>query len=137
MDYNNDEKNVTVDHFNIENGHLYAFYIGGGTMAKVDLGKVVGDQGPQGPQGLKGDEGPRGPQGDQGPRGYKGDPGPQGLPGAQGAQGPKGPQGEQGEQGPQGPQGNPGKDGISPTFIIESDGHLYADYDNPYTPSNK
>ena len=102
MGYNNDEKNVTVDHFNIENGHLYAFYIGGGTMAKVDLGNVVGPQGPKGEQGA------------QGPKGE------------QGAQGPKG------EQGAQGPKGNPGKDGISPTFSIESDGHLYADYDHPY-----
>ena len=85
MDYNNDE-NVTVDHFNIENGHLYAFYLRGDTMAKVDLGKVVG---------------------------------------------------EKGAQGPQGPQGNPGRDGISPTFSIDSDGHLYADYDNPYTPQNE
>ena len=80
MDYNNDEKNVTVDHFNIENGHLYAFYLRGDIMAKVDLGKVVGDKGAQGDQGI------------------------------------------------------PGKDGISPTFSIESDGHLYADYDHPYTP---
>ena len=67
-------------------------------MAKVDLGKVVGEKGAQGPKG------------------------------EQGAQGPKG------EQGPKGAQGNPGKDGISPTFSIESDGHLYADYDHPYTP---
>ena len=105
MDYNNDEKNVTVDHFNIENGHLYAFYLRGDTMAKVDLGKVVGEKGAQGP---KGDTGAQGPKGDTG------------------AQGPKGEQGA---------QGNPGKDGISPTFSIESDGHLYADYDHPYTPT--
>lgn len=72
MDYNNDEKNVTVDHFNIENGHLYAFYIGGGTMAKVDLGKVVGPQGPEGPQGPPGPQGPQGPQGEQGPQGPPG-----------------------------------------------------------------
>lgn len=98
MDYNND-KNVTVDHFNIENGHLYAFYLRGDTMAKVDLGKVVGDKGAQGP---KGDTGAQGPKGDTG---------------AQGA------------------QGIPGKNGISPTFSIESDGHLYADYDHPYTPT--
>lgn len=66
-------------------------------MAKVDLGQVVG---PQGPQGLKGDTGAQGPQG---------------VKGATGATGPA------------------GKDGISPTFSIEG-GHLYADYDNPYTP---
>ena len=54
----------------------------GGEMAKVDLGQVVGPQGPKG---------------------------------ATGAQGPK------------------GDPGISPTFSIEG-GHLYADYDNPYTP---
>lgn len=76
-------------------------------MAKVDLGQVVG---PQGPQGKTGAQGPQG------------DPGPQGLKGDTGAQGP---------QGARGPQGEPG---ISPTFSIK-DGHLYADYDNPYTPN--
>lgn len=80
MEYNNDN-NVTIDHFDIENGHLYAFYLRGDTMAKIDLGKVVGEQGIQGEPGIN------------------------------------------------------GKDGISPTFSIESDGHLYADYDNPYNPN--
>ena len=80
-------------------------------MAKVDLGKVVGEKGAQGPKGEQGAQGPKGEQGAQGPKG------------------------EQGAQGPKGAQGNPGKDGISPTFSIESDGHLYADYDHPYTPS--
>lgn len=58
----------------------------------------------------------------------KGEQGPQGP---QGKQGPQGPQGEQGLQGPKGEQGEPG---ISPRFSVESDGHLYADYDNPYVP---
>lgn len=80
IEYNNDE-NQTIDHFEIENGHLYAFYLREDVMSKVDLGKVVGEQGPQGP---------------------------------------KGPQ---------------GANGISPTLSIESDGHLYADYDNPYNPN--
>lgn len=83
MEYNNDE-NVTIDHFDIENGHLYAFYLRGDIMTKVDLGKVVGEQGIQGEPGKPGTN---------------------------------------------------GKDGISPTFSIESDGHLYADYDNPYNPN--
>ena len=43
--------------------------------------------------------------------------------------------GEQGIQGEQGIPGKDGKDGISPTFSIESDGHLYADYDNSYNPN--
>ena len=72
-------------------------------MAVKDLGKVVGDSGPQGPQGEKGDTGPRGLQGE------KGDTGPRGL------QGPK------------------GDNGISPTFSINAEGHLLADYDNPVT----
>lgn len=59
--------------------------------------------------------------------------GPQGPAGAKGATGAQGPKGDPGEQGPQGPQGPAGKDGISPTFSIEGS-HLYADYDNPYTP---
>ena len=51
--------------------------------------------------------------------------------GPQGAKGDTGPQGIQGEPGPQGIQGVPG---ISPTFTIEN-GHLFADYDNPYSPT--
>lgn len=74
---------MLVDHFDIENGILYAYYKEGETMAKVDLGQVVGAQG---------------------------------------------------ETGPKGEQGIAGKDGISPTFSIEN-GHLYADYDNPYKPN--
>ena len=48
-----------------------------------------------------------------------------------------GPQGATGATGATGPAG---ADGISPTFIIgdgtggTTAGHLYADYDNPYTP---
>lgn len=55
--------------------------------------------------------------------------------GPQGAAGPQGATGPQGETGPQGAAG------ISPTFIIgdgtggTTAGHLYADYDNPYTPT--
>lgn len=81
-----------VDHFNIEQGNLYAYYKEGNTMAKVDLGNVVGPQGDTGPQGI---------------------------------------QGVKGDTGPRGPQGTPG---ISPTFTIEN-GHLFADYDNPYSPT--
>lgn len=77
----------TVDHFDIENGILYAYYRKEDeTMAKVDLGNVVGPTGPKGDTGATGATGPQGPQ------------------------------------------------GICPTFSIEN-GHLYADYDNPYTPS--
>ena len=39
--------------------------------------------------------------------------------------------GPQGAKGDTGPQGVPG---ISPTFTIEN-GHLFADYDNPYSPT--
>ena len=42
-----------------------------------------------------------------------------------------GPQGVKGDTGPQGVKGDPG---ISPTFTIEN-GHLFADYDNPYSPA--
>lgn len=98
------EENVDamfVDHFEIHNGVLYCYYKEGNTMAKVDLGNVVG------PQGAKGDTGPQGIQGKTGPQGVKGDTGPSGA------------------------QGVPG---ISPTFTIEN-GHLFADYDNPYSPT--
>lgn len=82
MTYNTNSEYQQIDHFDVEDGHLIAFYKEGEEMAKVDLGQVVG---------------------------------PQGAKGATGATGPA------------------GKDGISPTFSIEG-GHLYADYDNPYTP---
>lgn len=103
MTYNTNSEYQQIDHFDVENGHLIAFYKEGEEMAKVDLGQVVG---PQGPAGAKGDTG---------------------------AQGPKGDTGAQGPQGAKGATGPAGKDGISPTFSIEG-GHLYADYDNPYTP---
>ena len=51
--------------------------------------------------------------------------------GPRGAKGDTGPQGAKGDTGPQGVKGDPG---ISPTFTIEN-GHLYADYDNPYRPT--
>lgn len=106
----------------IENGNLIAEYMEGENMAKVDLGNVVGPQGP------KGDTGAQGPKGATGAQGPKGDTGPKGATGAQGPIGETGPQGPKGSTGPQGPAG---KNGITPTFSIE-DGHLYADYDNPY-----
>lgn len=62
-------------------------------MAELNLGHVVGAQGPQG------ETGPAGPQGEQGPKGDTGPQGPQGVPG------PQGPQGIQGETGPAGPTG--------------------------------
>ena len=73
-----------------DNGHLIVF---NGTDSFVDLGKIVG---PQGPQGEKGEQGLQGPQGEQGPVG------------PQGPQGEVGPQGEMGPQGEVGPQGEAG-----------------------------
>ena len=55
--------------------------------------------------------------------GAKGDTGAKGETGATGAQGIPGPKGEQCLQ------------GISPTFSIDANGDLYADYDNPYNPN--
>ena len=121
MTYNTNSEYQQIDHFDVENGHLIAFYKEGEEMAKVDLGQVVGPQGPAGAKGATGAQGPKGDPGEQGPQG------PQGPNGDTGAQGP------QGEKGATGATGPAGKDGISPTFSIEG-GHLYADYDNPYTP---
>lgn len=46
--------------------------------------------------------------------------------------GPQGPTGPAGERGPQGPAG---KDAITPTFSIDEQGHLIADYgSNPVSP---
>ena len=85
----NEGDGVNIDHFNVESGKLIAYYKRGDTMAKVDLGSVVGPQGPAG------DTGPQGPAGNTGPRG------------------PQGPAGDTGPRGPQGPAG------ISPTFSVE------------------
>lgn len=102
-------------------GDLWAYYYNEeGNMAKVNLGRVVG---PQGPKGETGAQGPKGATGPQGPQGIKGD---------TGERGPQGIKGDTGERGPQGPQG---KQGISPTFEIDESGNLLADYDNPYDPS--
>lgn len=40
--------------------------------------------------------------------------------------------GAKGDTGATGPQGPKGDNGITPTFTIEN-GHLFADYDTPYT----
>lgn len=105
-------------------GDLWAYYYNEeGNMAKVNLGRVVGPQGP------KGDTGPQGPKGATGPQG------PQGVKGDTGETGPRGPQGIKGDTGATGPQGPQGKQGISPTFEIDESGNLLADYDNPYDPS--
>ena len=98
-----------------------------GTTGDVTLNMTIprGNTGAQGPAGEKGDTGAQGPQG---PAGEKGDTG------ATGPQGPAGEKGDTGAQGPQGPAGPQGDPGISPTLSIEN-GHLYADYDNPYTPT--
>lgn len=96
-----------VENCYIQDGNLFVKYKKeDGSMAVKDLGKVVGDPGAQGPQGPAGERGPQGEQGPQGPAGQKG---------------------------AQGPQGPAGQNGISPTFRIDENGHLLADYDNPYT----
>ena len=84
------ESSGNVSQVGIENGNLMVTYAKeDGTLAKVNLGRVVGEQGPAGP---KGDTG---------------------------AQGPAGPKGATGGQGPAGPTGPKGDPGISPTFSIE------------------
>ena len=89
--------------FYIENGNLKArFMEKAEVVALVDLGNVIGPQGPQGETGATGPQGEAGPTGSQGPQ---------------------------------------GEAGITPTFVLGDgtggtvEGHLYADYDNPYTPT--
>ncbi len=83
----------------------------------MDLGAVVGPQGPQGETGArgeKGDTGAQGPKGETGAQGPKGETGARGETGATGPQGPKGEtgaQGPQGETGERGPKGDPGERG--------------------------
>ncbi len=72
---------------------------------ELDLGSVIGPQGPKGdtgPQGPKGDPGEQGPKGETGERGPMGPAGQQGEKGATGAQGPVGKTGQQGPAGTRG-----------------------------------
>ena len=83
----------------------------------MDLGAVMGPQGPKGETGArgeKGETGAQGPKGDTGVQGPKGETGARGEKGETGPQGPKGDtgvQGPQGETGERGPKGDPGERG--------------------------
>ena len=93
-----------------EDGHLHVF---NGTEF-VDVGEILGPQGPAGEKGDQGEVGPQGPAGEVGPQGPAGEAGPAGEKGEKGDQGEVGPQGEQGIQGPAGetgPQGPAGEAG--------------------------
>ena len=79
----------------------------------VDLGPVIG---PQGPRGLPGKDGAAGAQGPKGAPGAKGDTGPQGLQGPKGDPGDKGDTGAQGIQGPAGKTGPQGPKGDTPSL---------------------
>ena len=79
----------------------------------VDLGPVIG---PQGPRGLPGKDGAAGAQGPKGAPGAKGDTGPQGLQGPKGDPGAKGDTGAQGLQGPTGKTGPQGPKGDTPSL---------------------
>lgn len=123
----------------------------------VDLGSVIGPQGPKGetgpagpqgqtgPAGAQGEQGPKGDTGAEGPKGATGDTGPKGEPGEKGEKGDKGdtgatgPQGEtgpQGQTGPQGPAGPTGPKGDTGTgFTVKgyygSVSALQASVENP------
>lgn len=80
-------------------------------VQEIDLGNVMGPQGPKGDTGAIGPQGPRGETGAQGPQGEKGETGPRGPQGIQGETGPQGPKGATGKTGPQGPKGDTGPEG--------------------------
>ena len=129
-------------------------------MANIDLGQVVGAQGPQGAQGPKGDTGAQGPKGDTGATGARGATGPAGTTptigangnwflgstdtgkpsrGATGAQGPQGPKGDTGAQGPKGDTGAKGATGsqgpAGTTPTIGSNGNWYLGSSDTGKPS--
>ena len=123
----------------------------------VDLGSVIGPEGPKGetgpagpqgqtgPAGAQGEQGPKGDTGAEGPKGATGDTGPKGEPGEKGekgdkgdtgATGPKGETGPQGQTGPQGPAGPTGPKGDMGTgFTVKgyygSVSALQASVENP------
>lgn len=63
---------MNISNFYISKGNLFAEYLEGDKMAKVNLGKVVGEKGDTGARGPAGE---RGATGAQGLKGDKGDPG--------------------------------------------------------------
>ena len=65
-------------------------------MTTVDLGSVIGPQGPKGDPGAAGAQGPKGDKGDTGATGPAGPTGSQGPRGATGATGSRGPAGADG-----------------------------------------
>jgi hypothetical protein len=96
-------------------GNLYGYVSQtNNPLGWVEIGSILGPQGPQGPpgpdgapgvDGQTGPEGAEGPTGPEGPRGTLGFPGPQGPIGDQGEPGPQGPTGAAGPQGPAGADG--------------------------------
>ena len=83
----------------------------------MDLGAVMGPQGPKGETGARGEKGETGAQGPKGETGVQGPKGETGARGEKGETGPQGPKGDTGAQGPQGetgergPKGDPGERG--------------------------
>lgn len=104
-DYNNDDVSVgqfvLIDTGDVDDEDNAKLYVKGETQYTyiTDLSGATGMQGPQGIQGIQGE---KGDQGDQGIQGVQGDPG---------------------------PQGPAGVNGKTPTFSIDSNGHLIATYE--------
>ena len=90
----------------------------------MDLGAVMGPQGP------KGETGARGEKGETGAQGPKGDTGVQGPKGETGARGEKGETGPQGPAGPTGPKGDTGT-GFTVKGYYGSVSALQASVENP------
>lgn len=90
----------------------------------MDLGAVMGPQGP------KGETGARGEKGETGAQGPKGDTGAQGPKGETGARGEKGETGPQGPAGPTGPKGDTGT-GFTVKGYYGSVSALQASVENP------
>ena len=118
-------------------------------MNELDLGKVVGSQmhdvtaAPAASLGLEGDWAVNPDTGEvykkgaggweklgsfKGPKGDTGEQGLQGIQGPKGDKGDTGATGETGATGATGPKGADGADGKTPSFSINSSGHLIATY---------
>ena len=117
-----EEKNIGDCYLIEENGHMVVF---NGEDGFVDIGAIVGPQGPQGEVGPQGEQGPQGEKGDKGEAFTYEDfteeqlaalVGPQGEKGADGV---IGKDGEPGPQGPQGEKGDKGEDGYTPVKGVD------------------
>lgn len=133
-EYTNDEKYIDVVAYNGSSYACIKSHTASSTITPENATywmkqAAKGEKGDKGDTGAAGAAGPQGPKGDTGAAGAKGDAftyddfTPEQLAAL------KGEKGDKGDTGATGAQGAAGADGKTPTFSINSEGHLIASYE--------